>query len=186
MSNSSAIEEAAAKTEFTQFGYVRVESLKFYDEVREICKTNKCGKYGTSWACPPATGTVEECKERVSKYSKMLLFSKVYLLEDSFDFEGMMAGAVDFKELTGRFRSNIPGTVSNYLLLSNEGCKQCKSCTYPNAPCRFPELLHHSLEGYGFVVSELAREAGIKYNNGPDTVTYFGAILFNEECKLKY
>ena len=66
------------------------------------------------------------------------------------------------------------------LLLSNEGCGRCARCTYPDAPCRFPELLHHSLEGYGWIVKELADAAGIRYHNGPNTVTYFGALLFCE------
>ena len=74
----------------------------------------------------------------------------------------------------------ISCVVSDFLLLSNEGCGRCTACTYPDAPCRFPQLLHHSLEGYGFIVSDLAKEAGIRYHNGANTVTYFGALLFND------
>ena len=29
-------------------------------------------------------------------------------------------------------------------------------------------------------MSELARQAGVRYVNGPNTVTYFGAVLMNE------
>jgi len=36
-----------------------------------------------------------------------------------------------------------------------------------------------SLEGYGFIVSELAESAGIRYHNGANTVTYFGALCFS-------
>ena len=61
-----------------------------------------------------------------------------------------------------------------------EGCEKCKKCTYPDAPCRFPERLHHSLEGYGFNVSKLAAKAGLHYIGGPNTITYFGAVLYNE------
>ena len=57
-------------------------------------------------------------------------------------------------------------------------CGRCASCTYPDAPCRFPEELYHSLEGYGFNVSELAGQAGIRYMNGPSTVTFLGAVLY--------
>ena len=32
-----------------------------------------------------------------------------------------------------------------------------------------------------FKLIELAKEAGIRYNNGSNTVTYFGALLFNTE-----
>lgn len=179
------IEKILSETSFYETGYVNISNLKYYPEVRKICEGNGCGKYGTSWACPPATGTIEECRERVNKYEKMLLFSNKYDLEDSFDFEGMMECGRDFRNIVNRFNEKIKDVLSDYILLSIEGCAECKECTYPNAPCRFPELLHHSLEGYGLIVNEVAVEAGMRYNNGVNTVTYFGALLFNcrgKEC----
>ena len=108
----------------------------------------------------------------------MLLFSLAYQLEDSFDFDGMINGMKDFKRAVDRLQEKLDAILFDYSLLSNEGCNRCPTCTYPDTHCRFPHLLHHSLEGYGFIVNELAKEAGIKYNNGSDTVTYFGAVLF--------
>ena len=175
------IEKAASETGFLEFGYVEVGSLKYYPEVRAICEKNACGGYGASWACPPAIGTIAECKKRVEQYNKMMIFTQVYQLEDSFDYEGMIAGVHSFKQLVERFQQNLNNITSDYLLLANEGCRRCSSCTYPDAPCRFPERLYPPLEGYGFIVSELSKEAGVRYNNGADTVTYFGAVLFNEE-----
>ena len=34
--------------------------------------------------------------------------------------------------------------------------------------------------GFGFVVSELAQQAGIPYMNGKSTVTFFSAVLYGE------
>ena len=175
----SALDNYAEKIGFTEHGYLSVSDLTFHEEIRALCEENTCRSYGTSWACPPAVGTVAECRERTEKFKKMMLFSKAYVLEDRFDFEGMTEGLRDFKKLVDAFQKLIDGITSDYLLLSNEGCGRCEKCTYPNAPCRFPHLLHHSLEGYGFIVSELARKAGIKYNNGSCTVTFFGALLFS-------
>ena len=135
---------------------------------------------------PPAVGTIEECRVRVARYDTMLLFSRVYRLEDSFDFEGMTEGMKDFKHLVDRLQDRLQGgtgTLPDLLLLSNEGCGRCAACTYPDAPCRYPQRLHHSLEGYGFIVSELAREAEVRYNNGACTVTYFGALLFHNAAQ---
>ena len=42
-----------------------------------------------------------------------------------------------------------------------------------------------SLEGYGIFVSELANQAGVKYNNGPCTVTFFGALICNDDLLEK-
>ena len=178
MDITEKIREIAKNTGFSEAGFVRIENLKYYPEVRTICEGNACRSYASTWACPPAVGTLDECRERVNRYGKMLLFSKAYPLEDSFDFEGMTRGMRDFKQAVDRFQTDLENVLSDFLLLSNEGCGRCAKCTYPDAPCRFPRLLHHSLEGYGFIVNELAREAGIRYNNGKNTVTYFGALLF--------
>ena len=181
MERTERIERLAAETGFTQWGFLSTDGLKYYPEVRKLCEGNACRGYGASWACPPAVGTVDECAARVSRYDKMLLFSRAYRLEDSFDFEGMVESLRSFKQLVDTFQDNLGDSPGDYLLLSNEGCGRCAQCTYPDAPCRFPERLHHALEGYGFVVSELANGAGIRYNNGANTVTYFGALLFFAE-----
>lgn len=173
------VEKIAFDSGFSEYGYVKIDDLKYYQEVRTICEGNSCRNYAASWACPPAVGTISECKERVEQYDNMLLFSRKYEVEDSFDFEGMQVGLRNFKQLVDSFQLNLNSILPTYLLLSNEGCGRCSECTYPNAPCRFPQLLHHSLEGYGFIVKELADNAGVRYNNGPNTVTFFGALLFN-------
>lgn len=179
MNIQSKIKETAIQSGFSEAGCLDVCNLNYHPEVRSICEGNSCRSYGTSWACPPAIGTIEACKARVDQYDKMLLFSRKYELEDSFDLEGMTDGMINFKETVDSFQQNLTDILSDYLLLSNEGCGRCSQCTYPNAPCRFPHLLHHSLEGYGFMVSELAKSAAVRYNNGPNTVTFFGALLFN-------
>ena len=177
----SQIKDIASECAFSEFGALNPSALEYYPEVRKICEDNSCRNYAKTWACPPATGTLAECRERIGRYNDMLLLSKKYKLEDSFDFEGMKKGLLDFKETFDIFHQKIDNILSDYLILSHEGCIRCNKCTYPDAPCRFPHLLHHSLEGYGFIVSELAKNAGIRYNNGPGTVTYFGAILFNSK-----
>ena len=178
---SMPVEEIAAESGFTQWGYVPLAHLTYSADIRRICEGNSCRSYGTSWACPPAVGTLEECRERVGQYDTMLLFTKKYELEGSFDFEGMGAALRDFKKAVDRFHRRLAPVLPSFLLLGNEGCGRCAVCTYPDAPCRFPDLLHHSLEGYGFVVNALAKEADVRYNNGPGTVTFFGALLFSAD-----
>ena len=159
--------------------YLATKDLLFYPELREICKGNGCGNYGRSWACPPAVGTLEECRERLTQYPVMLLFSNKYVLEDSFDFEGMRRALLEFKGVVDLLQNNLKPMLRDFLLLSNEGCQRCAHCTYPEHPCRFPELLHHSIEGYGLNIGELAKKAQIRYYNGPNTVTFFGGLLFD-------
>lgn len=162
-----------------QWGIVDTGDIRFLQEVRGMCEVNTCRQYGKTWACPPAVGTVEECRERIRKYEKMAVFSVKYDLEDSFDYEGMKAGMAHFKEVCRKIDAEIRSKLDKYMILSNEGCDLCRECTHPDEPCRFPEQAHGSLEGYGILVSGLAGQAGIRYINGKNTVTYFGGLAFN-------
>lgn len=66
------ITEIAVQSNFLENGYIDIANLKYYPEVRAICEDNICRNYAASWACPPAIGTITECKERVSKYSRII------------------------------------------------------------------------------------------------------------------
>lgn len=159
----------------TAFGTISSADITFLDEVRHICEGNVCGNYGKTWACPPGIGTLTECRTRVLQYESALVFATTFPLEDSFDFEGMREGHRKFKNICDALYDRLNGS---FLLLSNEGCTRCEECTYPDSPCRFPHKLFGALEGYGILVTELAKAAGIKYYCGENTVTYFGAVCF--------
>lgn len=170
-------EESLAEAGVSYFGRVDTASIRFSEEVRAYCAGNMCRNYGATWACPPAVGTVDACRERVRRFDSALVFSSVYALEDSFDFEAMTAGHRDFKAVCDRLYGRLDG---EFLLLSNEGCIRCARCTYPDGPCRFPEKLFPALEGFGIFVNELAALAGIPYKAGENTVSYFGMLCYNE------
>lgn len=172
----NTLEEILKQAGVFEYGIVDTQEIRFRQEVRSMCEDNRCGHYGKSWACPPAVGTVEECEKRIKHFEKMLVFSVKYDLEDSFDFEGMQEGMKQFKKTCRKLDHSIRPYAEDVLILANEGCDLCEKCTYPDAPCRCPEQAHGSLEGYGIMVSELAKQAGVKYINGANTVTYFGAV----------
>jgi predicted metal-binding protein len=175
------LKEIADRVGVCQFGIVNPQDVEFVQEVREYCEDNRCQQYGKTWACPPAIGTVDECRERAWKYDKMLVFSGKFDLEDSFDFEGMMAGMQNFKTIAHALEDELKPFYGDHLMLSNEGCGNCEICTYPDQPCRFPDRVHGSIEGYGIFVGKLAKMAGIRYTNGENTVTYFGAFLYRDD-----
>jgi predicted metal-binding protein len=161
-----------------QHGVVDTADVEFSQEVRSYCEVNTCRQYGKTWCCPPAVGTVAECQERVQRYEKIMLFSKKYDLEDSWDFSGMQTALKDFKRVSRNLEAAVKPHLEDYLVLSNEGCGICKQCTYPDKPCIFPDKAQDAIEGYGIFVNKIAQQAGINYINGPNTVTFFGALLF--------
>ena len=45
---------------------------------------------------------------------------------------------------------------------------------------KLEKVLQLALEAYGINVYQAALDAGLRYINGPDTVTYFGTVLPKE------
>ncbi len=162
----------------TGFGYLPVSEIQFAQDVRTMCENNQCGCYGTTWACPPGVGTLEECIARCQAYNDAFVFATKYTIEDSFDFEGMMEGGRQFKDICTKVQELLE---KPFLILGSESCQRCGTCTYPDAPCRFPDTIVGTAEGYGIWVTELAKSTGIPYNGGPNTVTYFGVVFYNRK-----
>ena len=162
------------KLGFDGWGFVNTDQIPFDPEVRHMCEVNRCGQYGKTWACPPGVGTFEECRDRCLAFPRALVFSGCYQLEDCFDYEGMQEGHRKFAESCALLHRKLTG---RFLFLSNEGCKRCEKCAYPE-PCRFPETLSPSVEGFGVMVFKLAQAAGLTYHKSSDTICYFGMCCF--------
>ena len=64
----------------------------------------------------------------------------------------------DFKAAARELDASLRQRLGDLMILSNESCDRCARCTYPDSPCRFPDTLHHAIEGYGFNVLELTRQ----------------------------
>lgn len=161
-----------------QFGLIDIDKINFSDEVRKMCAANSCGKYGTNWMCPPGVGEVADLKVKCLKYKYAMMFNYVSQLEDSFDFEGMVAGGQRFSAVCDQIRSWMQVQGMDFLILGAGGCSFCPTCTYPDAPCRLPDKAMPSVESYGIFVAELAPIVGFKYINGQNTVTNFGIVFF--------
>ena len=148
---------------------------------RDMCASNACGVYGKCYMCPPDVGDIDELMAEVANYDYALVYQTVSELEDSFDFEGMVEAKRRTYPLAQSMREIFKNCgIKKVLHLGAGGCGVCKSCAKQTGePCRFPEKAMPSLEAYGFNVSALAKSAGMKYINGQNTVTYFGAVLFS-------
>ncbi len=159
-------------------GVVKVGDIIFAHEFRAACEQNSCGKYGTNWMCPPGVGEFEELKTQVGAYSHGIVFQTISQLEDSFDFEGMeqakTAHTAVFHKIIGFMRQQ---GLTSFLPLNAGECRVCQTCTYPDAPCRFPEQAVASIESYGIDVHALVTSCGLNYINGKDTVSYVGMVL---------
>ena len=145
-----------------------------------MCTSNACGMYGKCWMCPPEIGDIDKLMNEISQYDYALVYQTVTELEDSFDFEGMAEAKKRTFPITQKLRKIFADMhISKVLHLGAGGCGVCEVCAKrTEEPCRHPTLAIPSLEAYGVDVSRLASAAGMKYINGQNTVTYFGAVLF--------
>jgi predicted metal-binding protein len=173
---SLAIESGATRASVIDASLIKTDKI-----FREMCAANSCGMYGKCWTCPPDVGEISELMEKLSHYTYALVYQTVSPLEDSFDFESMVLAKKNFRSLSLSLRPKIDAELSQKTLhLGAGGCGVCEVCAKRDGkPCRFPDLAMASLEAYGVNVSELAKSAGMKYINGVNTVTYFGAVLFD-------
>lgn len=169
--------EMIKKYDMNQVDEIRAEDLVFDDEVRKMCEANSCGMYGKNWMCPPGNGDIWGWKDRMMKYKHAVLFNYVGKLEDSFDFEGMEAAKDYFSDAARELRESFSKELDDFYLLGAGSCSLCAQCSYPDAPCRFPNKSMPSIEACGVFVSETAKKCGFKYINGTNTVTYFGLLL---------
>ena len=170
-----------AELNVTLHGVVPVSAMVFDVAFRAACEANQCGKYGTNWSCPPGVGEPAALIECARRFKSGLVIQTVWPIEDMFDFDGMMAGGLShnalFRRVVARVAPLLPS--GEKLALSAGACAVCETCTFPvGQPCRRPEQAMASLESYGIDVARLIESSGLSYNNGPNTVSYVGVILF--------
>ena len=157
--------------------------IRFDARFRELCENNACGSYGRNYMCPPAVGSLEDCKRGILTYEQALIIETIHPIEDPLDYEGMMDG--------GRIHDEHVNKVWDYIkdsknavgykelkILSAGGCRICHKCgIIDNAPCRAPEKAVSSIEAHCIDVAHLTTAHGLNYINGENTVTYVALFL---------
>ena len=143
---------AALEAGFSHAGPLNMSALKFLPEVRSMCAADRCQSYGRNWMCPPGCGTLEDAAARAAGYRRGSLLQSTALV-----------------------RAELPGC----LPMAAGTCTICRQCTYPDAPCRFPERAIPSMEAYGLFVSQVCQDSGMAYYYGPRTITYTSCILLD-------
>lgn len=154
------------------------DCLVFSPETRLMCEQNVCGLLGKTWACPPAVGSYDYCVKVCRSFKQMMVFSTVTDLKGQFNPKGWHQARIKHEKATEAIAEQFRIERPDCLVLSTEGCEVCSSCTYPDAPCPYPEKCFPSVEGYGILVLEVVKRLGMTFCYGPETLAYFSFILF--------
>ncbi|MCI8597834.1 MAG: DUF2284 domain-containing protein [Lachnospiraceae bacterium] len=171
------IELQLAEFPVCEYAFIKERDISFLEQIRYICET-ECPQYGSSWSCPPAVGTVEECRERCSRFQEGFLFTTVAEVSDLENMAEMLDTRMEHEEITRQVRDLFREQCEEVLVLSTESCAICEKCSYPHHPCRHPERMFPCIESYGILVTELAERYGITFMNGGNVVTWFSLILY--------
>ena len=167
----------AQEAGFSAWADLDVTTLELKSEVRDMCAVNTCGQYDKRWGCPPGCGTLEECTARLKAYNRGILVQTYGDIEDGFDFEAMMEIEAEHKEHFQEMHAALREAGLEVLALGSGCCTLCARCTYPDAPCRFPEKMISSMEAYGLVVLEVCKANNLQYYYGSDKMAYTSCFL---------
>ncbi|NTU90234.1 MAG: DUF2284 domain-containing protein, partial [Actinobacteria bacterium] len=155
--------EIASDCGFECIGAVDTGALEVRQEVRDMCAADKCHSYGRNWSCPPACGDISDFAVMIASRDKAVLVQSVGKLEDDFDIETMEETMAIHKDRFSTFVDEVRKEYPGALFLSAGACNVCKTCPYPETPCRFPEKSYISMEASGLVVIDVCNAADIPY-----------------------
>lgn len=172
------IETKILELPLMQYEWITPKELIFKEEVRQICR-QECPMYGKSWSCPPAVGSVEECRRNCTAYQGAFLFTTIAEVSDIANMEETLQTRFDHEEITRILGNVFKEEGAEVKLLSSESCAICDSCAYcEGESCRHPEYMIPCIESQGILVTALAEKYEIPFLDSMTTVQWFGLILY--------
>jgi len=162
-----------------------------YELTQRLCA--QCPNYGKTWACPPFDFDVDEL---LSPFKRARVFATIVTLDDDARHRCTTADEASALMLAAlrqaydhiaptllEMERNTPGSLA---LLSISSCPHCDTCPRSTSACDHclhPELMRHSLESVGFLLSDISRDLlnhPLTWSTGtlpPSTTTLLTALL---------
>ncbi len=180
MLNRELLEQALNELPLLAYGYTDPKALEFTARVRHICQA-ECPMYNKTWACPPAVGSVEECREKCLSYSNCLVIATVTEVQDIANIAETLATRPGHEAITNQVRDRMAALGIQPYVLSTEACAICERCAWLDGePCRYPEKMHPCVESHGINIVPVMEELGIPFISGENVVTWISLLFFSE------
>ena len=172
------MEAALADLPLYIYDFMDPRELEFSQRIRYICE-NDCQMYGTSWACPPAVGTVEQCQARCLGYENCLMISTITEVADIADIQETLDTRGDHEAVTEEVCSLLKLQGADPYVLSTESCALCRRCAYRDGlPCRHPGKMHPCVESHGINIIPALEKRGLDFQYGSNIVTWVSLLFF--------
>ena len=172
------LEQQLSQLPLYVYYFIDPEQLEFSHRIRYICKT-ECPMYGKTWACPPAVGEVDACKEKCLGYENCLLMGTITETDDIANINATLDTRADHENLTNQVRELFREQGIEPYILSTEACSVCTRCAYLDGlPCRMPGRMHPCLESHGINIIPTLEEKGLEFQYGENMVTWYSLLFF--------
>ena len=176
--NRDLLEQQMADLPLYTYFYIRPEQLEFSDRIRWICE-NECPRFGKTWACPPAVGTVEACKAKCLSYGDCLVIGTITECEDMGNMQATLDTRFAHEALTNQIADLMRQQGVEPYILATASCALCDSCALcEGKPCRFPEQMHPCVESHGINVIPVLEENGLDFQYGADIITWYSLLFY--------
>ncbi len=164
-----------------------IRKYQHQEKFLDFCKN--CNNYNSRWSCPPL-------KIDVNQF--LLNFDYVYVIGVKIIYDAETITMADttekIKAITTQSLREVKKSLSNTLLalehqipdsisLSSGGCNICEHCKrYDDLPCQYPEKMRHSLDSFGFDLTEITSDLlqiELRWSKGslPEYYTLIHALL---------
>lgn len=177
MTGRAEIEKFLTAFPVYEYAFFPPSALSFSERVRSVCES-ECEMFGRSWSCPPAVGSLRECKAKCLSYSDGLLFSTVSENADTDFFSNIGGLRAEHEKITDEIEKYIRTARGGALALSSYACKRCANCAFPGDKCRNAHIMRPCVESYCILVTELCEKLSMSYNSRGGTLLWFSVILF--------
>ena len=178
MMDLEKLEAQLAQLPLLGYFFIDPKELEFTPRVRWVCE-HECPRFGQTWACPPAVGSVEHCRCRCLGYEHCLMIATVTEVEDISDMDQTLATRPDHEAVTNQVRDLFRDQGIEPYVLSTESCAECERCAWLDSkPCYHPERMHPCVESHGINLLSIIEELGLTFQYGENVVTWFSLLLY--------
>ncbi len=170
----------SALAELPLYGYFSIDpkELEFSDRIRWICQ-HECPMYNKTWACPPAVGSVAQCKEKCLCYENCLMIATITEVRDITDIDETLATRPEHEQITNQVRDLMAQQGVQPYVLSTEACTVCEHCAWLDGePCRLPGKMHPCVESHGINLIPVLESNGIEFQFGANVVTWVSLLFY--------
>ncbi len=179
MMDRALLEEQLSQLPLYFYGHIDPRTLEFSSRIRYICRA-ECPMYGTTWACPPATGEIDACREKLMGYTHCLLIGSIAEVEDISDIGQTLATRPEHEALTNTVGEMLRQQNVEPYILSTEACAECDRCAYLDGqPCRHPDRMHPCIESQGINIIPTLETLGLEFQYGGNIVTWYSLLFYN-------